>query len=39
MNVQHNIIEVIEEARLREFGGLKSMGSNRIPKIILQSNV
>ena len=36
MNVQHNIIEIIEGIRLRSFGHLKRMGSDRIPEIIVE---
>ena len=35
MNVQHNIIEVIEERRLRGFGHLKRMRNNIVRKMIL----
>ena len=34
MNVQHNIVEVIEERWLRWFGHLKGVRSERIPKKI-----
>ena len=32
--VKHNIIEIIEERRLKCFGHLKRMRSNRIPNIL-----
>ena len=35
MNIQQNIMEVIEERRLKWFGHLERMGSNTIPKITL----
>ena len=38
MNVQHIIIEVREEIRLRQFGHLKGMESNKISKLILKLN-
>ena len=36
VNVQHIIVEVIEKRRLKWFGHLKRIRSNRIPKMILE---
>ena len=38
MKVNKNILEVIEERKLRWFGHIKRMGGDRIPKIILKRN-
>ena len=38
MKLQLDVIEVIERKRSRLFGHLKRMGSNRIPKIVLEWN-
>ena len=39
INLKHNMIEIIGERGLRFFGHLKRMGSDRIPKMVLEWNV
>ena len=38
MKVDKNILEVIEERKLRWLGHIKRMGEDRIPKMILEWN-
>ena len=38
INVEHNITEVVEERRLRWFGYLKRIKSDRIPKMLLRED-
>ena len=39
MNVLNNFIEVNEDRRLRWFGHFKRLGSDGVPKLILEWNV
>ena len=38
MNVDKNILEVIDERKLRWFGHIKRMGEDKIPKMNLEWN-
>ena len=39
MKLDKNILDVIEERKLRMFGHVTTMGEDRIPKMILEWNV